>query len=361
VNLAQFARTIGLSASTVSRALNGYADVSAETRRRVEEAAAHVGYRASAAGRQLRTGRTEAIGFLLSPPRGASVNFFQLEMLAGIDEALRETPFHLVVYTAKSDQDEFDCLQRMVGQRMVEGVLLCRTRRSDERLIWLLREGFPFATVGRSQTAEAFAFVDIDHAASSRLACERLIGLGHRRIALLDCPASLMYSAHSRQGYEAAMRAAGLRCSRALAMHAEMNEAAGAAATRTLMAHRPRPTGLVCGDDALALGALRALAEDGFAAGRDVAVIGCGDNPLGSYASPPLTTFRANFRAAGQRATEMLLQRLGGAAADTLQEVWTPELVVRASDGGPPIPVDGAILPVSYPKSILAEDTNRPA
>lgn len=335
MNLAQFAKTIGLSASTVSRALNGYADVSAETRRRVEEAATHLGYRASAAGRQLRTGRTEAIGFLLSPPRGSSVNFFQLEMLAGIDEALRETPFHLVVYTAKSDQDEFDCLQHMVGQRLVEGVLLCRTRRSDERLIWLLAQGFPFATVGRSETTEPFAFVDIDHAASSRLACERLIALGHKRIALLNSPVTLMYSAYSRQGYEAAMRAAGLRCSRALVMHAEMNEAAGMAATRELMTRTPRPTALICGDDALAMGALRALAEDGLTAGRDLSVIGCGDNPLGSYANPPLTTFRANFRAAGRRATEMLLQRLGGAPADTLQEVWTPELVARASDGAP--------------------------
>ncbi len=341
MNLAQFAKTIGLSASTVSRALNGYSDVSAETRRRVEEAARHLGYRASAAGRQLRTGRAEAIGFLLSPPRGSSVNFFQLEMLAGIDEALRETEFHLVVNTAKSEQDEFACLRRMVEEHQVEAVLLCRTRRSDERLIWLLRRGFPFATVGRSETTEPFAYVDIDHAAFTRMACQRLIGLGHKRIALLNSPATLMYSAHARQGYEQTMLEAGLRRSRNLVVHAEMSESASMAATRELLSHPPRPTALICGDDALALGALRALEQDGLRAGHDIAVIGCGDNPLGSYANPPLTTFRAPFRAAGQRATEMLLGVLGGQDPAGLQEVWMPELVARASDAAGPPPGHG--------------------
>jgi LacI family transcriptional regulator len=328
MNLAQFASTIGLSASTVSRALNGYADVSAETRRRVEEAAERLGYRASAVGRRLRTGRAEAIGFLLAPPRGASVNFFQLEMLAGIDEALRATDYHLVVITAKSEQDEFDCLRRMVEQRQVEAVLLCRTRRTDERIIWLLRRHYPFAAVGRSETPEPFPFLDIDHAASARMACERLIGLGHRRIALVNTPAALMYSAHARQGYEQALLAAGLRRSRGFVVHAEMTEAAGQAAAHEVLARPAPPTALICGDDVLALGALRAVAE----ANGAVAVIGCGDIPMARYATPPLTTFRAPFRAAGQRVTELLMQSLAGKPAAELQEVWTPELVVRASD-----------------------------
>jgi len=341
MNLAQFANTIGLSASTVSRALNGYADVSAETRRRVEEAAERLGYRASAVGRRLRTGRAEAIGFLLAPPRGASVNFFQLEMLAGIDEALRASDYHLVVVTAKSEQDEFDCLRRMVEQRQVEAVLLCRTRRTDERIIWLLRRHYPFATIGRSETPEPFPFLDIDHAASARTACERLVGFGHQRIALINTPAALMYSAHARQGYEQALLAAGRRRSRALVLHAEMTEAAGQAAARALLARTPSPTALICGDDVLALGALRALEEAGMQAGRDVAVIGCGDIPMARYANPPLTTFRAPFRAAGQRVTEMLMQALAGRPAAELQEVWTPELVVRTSDGPSP-PRSGA-------------------
>jgi len=339
VNLSQFASTIGLSMSTVSRALNGYADVNAETRRRVEEAAERFGYRASAVGRRLRTGRAEAIGFLLAPPRGSFANFFALELLAGIDEALRATDFHLVVTTAKSEQDEFDCLRRMVEQRQVEAMLLCRTRRTDERLIWLLRQHYPFAAVGRSETPEPFASVDIDHAASARMACERLFGLGHRRVALINTPANLMFSAHARQGYEQALLAAGLRRSRALVVHAEMTEAAGHAAARALLARAAPPTALICGDDVQALGALRALADGGMLAGGDVAVIGCGDSPMAPYANPPLTTFRAPFRAAGQRVTEMLMQVLDGKPAAELQEVWTPDLVVRASDGSDPASV----------------------
>ena len=333
VNLVQFAKTIGLSPSTVSRALNGYTDVAEETRLRVKEAAERLGYRASAAGRRLRSGRPEAVGFLLGQPQGSFANFFHLELLAGIDAALRPTDYHLVVTIAKSEEDEFDSLRRMVEQGQVGAMLLCRTRRTDERIIWLMQHGFPFAAVGRSETPEPFPSLDIDHAASARIACERLIGFGHRRIALVNTPPRLMFSAHARQGYEQALAAAGLRRDRRMVVQASaMTEESGLAATRQVLASGASATALVCGDDVLALGALRALDEAGLQAGRDVAVIGCGDSPMARYASPPLTTFGAPFRAAGQRVTEMLLQAMAGTPAAELQEVWTPELVVRESD-----------------------------
>jgi len=349
LNLTQFARTIGLSASTVSRALNGYSDVNEETRERVKQAAERLGYRASAVGRRLRTGRAEAIGLVLAPPQGSFANFFHLELLAGIDEALRASEYHLVVTTAKSDQDELESLRRMVEHRQVEAMLLCRTRRSDERIIWLQQQGFPFAAVGRSETAAAFPSLDIDHAASARQACERLIGLGHRRIALINTPAALMFSAHARQGYEQALQAAGLRRSRALVAQAAMTEEAGHAATSALLALASPPTALICGDDVQALGALAALEQAGLRAGQDVAVIGCGDSPMARYANPPLTTFRAPFRAAGRRVTEMLFRAMGGTPGAELQEVWTPELVVRGSDGPVPRPRARAVGPDGPP------------
>jgi LacI family transcriptional regulator len=337
MNLTKFAEAIGLSISTVSRALNGYGDVNEDTRRRVKEAAERLGYRPNAAGRRLRTGRVEAIGFVLAAPERSFANFFQLELLAGIDEALRETAFHLIVMTARSAEDELASLQRLVEMRQVDGMLLCRTRRKDERMLYLHRRGIPFAAVGRSDGVPPFPSLDIDHGVIGREACARLIALGHRSIGLVNTPASFMFSGHARRGYEKALAHAGMRRQRDLIVEGDMTEEGGRDAARCLLALAAPPTAMICGNDEMALGALRAIEEAGLLAGRDVAVIGCDDSPLARYAEPKLTTFRAPFRAAGRRVTEMLMRSLEGTDAGVLQEVWAPELVARASDGPPPL------------------------
>jgi LacI family transcriptional regulator len=351
MNLTKFAEAIGLSISTVSRALNGYDDVNEETRRRVQEAAERLGYRPNAAGRRLRTGRVEAIGFVLAAPQRSFANFFQLELLAGIDEALRETAFHLIVMTARSAEDELSSLQRMIEMRQVDGVLLCRTRRKDERMLYLHRRGVPFAAVGRSDEVPPFPSLDIDHTLIGREACARLIALGHRKIGLVNTPAPLMFSARARRGYDDALAHAGLRQSPDLVVEGDITEEGGRDAARRLLALAAPPTALICGNDEMALGAMRAIEEAGLRAGHDVAVIGCDDSPLARYAEPKLTTFRAPFRAAGRRVTEMLMQSMDGIDVASLQEVWAPELVARASDGPPPSTVRRRT------KSALAEDS----
>ncbi len=318
MNLTQFAHAIGLSISTVSRALNGYDDVSEATRRRVQAEAERLGYRPNAAGRRLRTGRVEAIGFVLAAPQRSFANFFQLELLAGIDEALRDTAFHLIVMTARSPEDELG------------------TRRDDERMRYLQRRGVPFAAVGRSEGVEPFPSLDIDHGVTGREACARLIALGHRTIGLVNTPAAFMFSIHAQRGYEEALAHAGLPRISELVVEGDLTEEGGRDAARRLLALARPPTAIICGNDEMALGAMRAIEEAGLRAGHDVAVIGCDDSPLARYAEPKLTTFRAPFRAAGRRVTEMLMELMDGRAAGELQEVWSPELVARASDGPAP-------------------------
>jgi LacI family transcriptional regulator len=330
LNLTEFARALGLSISTVSRAMNGYADVSPATRARVAEAAERLGYVANAGGRLLRTGRVEAIGVVLSPPQSSFVNAFYLDILTGIDEALQVTPYHLLVTTARSPEDELRILRRLVEARRVDAILFGRTRRDDPRIAYLQAVGFPFATVGRSEAAAPFAHLDIDHVTVGREAAARLTALGHREVALLNTPAPLMYSHHCRLGFEAGLAAAGLAPAAVVAD--EQTEEGGYRAARTVLAGHSRPTGLVCGSDLMALGAMRALGEAGLAPGRDVAVIGCDDHPLARYATPPLTTFTVPLRAAGRRVAEILLAVMDGAPPAGLQEVWIPELVIRASD-----------------------------
>lgn len=333
MNLTEFAKKLGLSVSTVSRALNGYTDVSETTRRRIFEAAEQIGYVANPAARGLRKRSSGLIAFVLSYPQKQFASPFFLDMLVGIDERLRETEFQLVVTTAPSMEGELACFKRLVEKQRVDGLIFARTRKHDDRIEYLQSCGVPFVTHGRSETSEPFPYLDIDHTVVGRNGCGRFIGLGHTRIALLNTPSYLMYSHHRRAGYEAALKAAQMKVDKSLIVDEELTEEGGAAGARKLLSLKNPPTAILCGNDLVAMGAMRAISEAGLQPGSDVGVIGSDDNPYGKYLPVPLTTFHSPVVEVGRRLSDLLLLAIDGKPASELQELWIPELVIRASDG----------------------------
>jgi LacI family transcriptional regulator len=330
VTLRDLAARLSLSTSTVSRALNGYADVNEATRKRIEAAARRLDYVPSPIGRRLRTGRAEAIGVVLPRPGLHFVTAFFLDLLTGIDEALAPTPYDLVVTPARGS-DPLNSVQRMVEDGRVDAAIFGRTQVDDPRIAWLQDRGVPFVAMGRSIARRPFAFLDIDHEDSGRIAAARLAAAGHRRIALINTPAHLMYSRYCAAGFVAGLRAHGLEPDAALIATEDLTEEGGFRAM-SLLARRQQPTAVVCGNDMMAFGAMRALKAAGLRAGADVAVIGCDDHPMARSFDPPLTTFAAPVREAGRRIAAMVLQLFDGARPEALQEVWKPELIVRESD-----------------------------
>ena len=335
MNIRQLAKSLNLSVSTVSRALNGYSDVSEITRARVVSAAKKSGYTADPAARGLRKRSSGLIAFVLSPPQKNFANPFFLDLMVGIEERLRETDFHLVVVSAGSFEDEIERFKELVERHRVDGLIFARTRRIDPRISYLQSRGVPFTTHGRSETGSPAPFLDIDHEVVGNVGCARFIALGHRRIGLLNTPNELMYSHHRRRGYETALQFASLDLDPELIVEEDLTEEGGAAGVRRLLALSRPPTAILCGHDIVAMGAMRTLHESGRAPGRDVGIIGSDDNPFGPFMSPPLTTFTAPRVAAGRRLAELLVNAMDGIPAEELQEVWKPELVIRASDGQP--------------------------
>ena len=333
MNIRQLAKTLNLSVSTVSRALNGYADVSEKTRVRVASAAKEYGYTADPAARGLRTRSSGLVAFVLSPPQKNFANPFFLDLMMGVEDRLRETNFHLIVVSAKTFEDEIIRFTELVERQRVDGLIFARTRRVDARISYLQARGVPFATHGRTETGSPAPFLDIDHEVVGNVGCARFIALGHRRIGLLNTPNELMYSHHRRQGYEKALQFASIDLDPELIVEEDLTEEGGAAGVRRLLALSRPPTAILCGHDMVAMGAMRALQESGRTPGREVGIIGSDDNPFGPFMSPPLTTFTAPRVAAGRRLAELLLGAMEGVPASDLQEIWKPELVIRASDG----------------------------
>jgi LacI family transcriptional regulator len=340
INIVELARRLGLAVSTVSKALNNRGDVSDATKRRVVEAAEKFGFSADPAGRRLRMQASETIGFVLSPPQTHFAHPFFLDLLLGIDQRLEQTTYQLIIVAGRTPETELDSFRRLVEQQRVDAVMFGRTRCDDPRIRYLQERNVPFVALGRSDTGKPFPFVDIDRTVAGRNGTARFVGLGHRRIGLLSTPAYLMISRHLQEGYRAALKAAKLPFNADLVVETSADEEGGLNAARQLLATSNPPTAIMCGHDLIATGAMQAIVETGRRPGVDVAVIGCDNHPLGPYLNPPLTTFSAPTLEAGRRMAELLLALMDGRSPKELQEVWSPELILRSSHGAMAAAID---------------------
>jgi LacI family transcriptional regulator len=334
INIVELARHLGLAVSTVSKAINDRGDVGVETKRRVLEAAEKLGFSPDPAGRRLRMQSSETIGFVLSPPQTHFVHPFFLDLLMGIDQGLEPTPFQLIIVAGRTVETELESFRRLVERQRVDAVMFGRTRRDDPRIRYLQERNVPFVALGRSETGKPFPFVDIDRTVAGRNGTARFVGFGHRRIGLLNTPGYLTISHQLQEGYRAALKAAKLPYEADLVVETSPDEGGGLDGARRLLAMKDGPTAIMCGHDLIATGAMQAITETGRRPGTDVAVIGCDNHPLGPYLNPPLTTFSAPTLEAGRKMAELLLALLDGRSPKELQEVWSPELILRSSHGG---------------------------
>ncbi len=320
----------GLSVSTVSRALNGYADVNRQTRQKVEAAVEQLGYRASFAASSLRSRQTNTVTFMVSKPWTKFVDPFFLSLLDGVELALQAQSYALQIIMAREFDAEFDIIRNAVEGGRCDGLIFGRTRPRDERIEWLKDRGFPFVTVGRTNKAD-HDWVDVDHFKIGYQATERLIQLGHRRIAHLTTPLRYTYSNHALQGYRAALAAQGIEPDPDLEIECYLSRKTGGDAATELITRGIGATGMFCGNDMIALSAMDSLRQFGIRPGADMAIIGSDDVPVAAHVEPGLTTFRQDLDALGMRLGRMMVAKLKGDAGPH-QQLVDAELILRGTD-----------------------------
>jgi LacI family transcriptional regulator len=334
VGIVELARSLGLSTYTVSRALNGHGDVAAATRDRVVVAAQAIGYTPNALGRTLRRGRSDAVGFLLTPSPAGLVDSYFLPLLTGLDAVLSPAGYALLVAGAAPDEQEIETLHRLVEGRRVDAVILTRVRVDDPRAAYLRRQGFPFTMLGRDGDRPETPFVDADHRTSGRIATAWLTARGHRRIALINTPAQVNGSRQRLLGWQEVLAESGLAADPAWHRCGDYTAESGCRETRALLALSPRPTAILCGNDEMAFGAAGAVRAAGLSVGSDISIIGCDDIPIAVLANPPLTTFRTSLRPFGEILARQVLALLRGEMPPS--QLGVPELVERGSAGPAP-------------------------
>ena len=326
---------LGLAKGTVSRALNNYPDISDRTKRRVEREAKRLGYRPLSHAQAIKTGRVRALGLVIDTTEPDTYRPFLTDFLDGISRAASAEGWSLTIATALNAGGVIDAIGRLSEERKADGFILPRTRWSDARVRYLRESGTPFILYGRTNDPTDCAWFDISSEDAIRDAVLRLARFGHRRIAFLNFDSAYTTSRLRLQGFESGMAQAGLQIDRELMRDGITDEREGFATALDMLAADERPTAFVCAIDRAALGVYAAARERGLAIGSDVSVIGYDGVLEGALATPALTTFAVDLRAAGARLAELLIKRIRGADPTTLRVTAQARLVPGGSDGPP--------------------------
>lgn len=335
VTISDVSRELGLSKSTVSRALNHYPDIALGTRRRVEQTAQRMGYRPLAQAQAIRTGLTKSLGLVIQMADHDAQRPFLAEFLAGVSQGASAHGWTLTLAATDGPDHTEETFRSLIADRKVDGFILPRPMIDDPRIALLNEEDVPFVLFGRHEDPGS-AWFDILGEDAMSDAVDRLVALGHRRIAFINGGRQYTYAKLRQTGFLSGMARHGLSVDDPIMSQDAVTIQEGAEAGRVLLASKAPPTAIVCAVDMAALGVYQAAAEQGLRIGADLSVISYDGIPDATHAKPPLSTYAVDFTESGARLSQLLIRRIKGEPVQDLRETARASFLDRASVGTGP-------------------------
>ncbi|MFP5207320.1 MAG: LacI family DNA-binding transcriptional regulator [Acidobacteriota bacterium] len=332
VRLKDIANDLGVSLVTVSRALRDRPDIAKETRARILNRVKELNYRPNLTARSLVTGRSSLIGLVVPD----LIHPFFGEIAKGLSAALRAQGYCVIVASSESDPElERDEIDNMLAHNL-DGLVVASCQDSPEPLRGIARAGMRLVLVDRKFRGFPANFVGVNDYQVGELATEHLIEQGCKRIAHLRGPATSVGDSRC-EGYRETLRRRGLRMPESYTISCGSasdsdGETRGRRAMEAVLALKPRPDGLFCFNDTLAVGAMFRAFEAGLAIPGGLALVGCGDFHYSSKLQVPLTSIDQRAHEIGERAAKTIATLLGSQpSARPRVSILQPQLIVRAS------------------------------
>lgn len=329
---------LGLSITTVSRALAGNELIAQATRHRVAEAARDYGYVPNVAARMLVSGRSGFVGMVLPIRSPTIVDSYFGEFIMGLGEGLTERGQDLFLATAPLGQNELPVLKHVVESGRADGMVVTRIAEEDERVAYLLERGFPFIAHGRlRRTEEGYSWHDNDGGQAFADAFNLLYDLGHRHFGLVTISDAMTFRHLRETGLQGAIALRGDPSVRLdIARSARFDRGGLVHSINELLQAPNRPTAILCLFDELALTVMDEAARAGISIPRELSVIGFDNITAASYAHPGLTTFDASIRSSASEMAGMLMTIIEAKPREPLTRLVRPTFVARASHGPAP-------------------------
>lgn len=324
----------GVSYQTVSRVINDQTGVTNETRQRVKQVIAALGYRPSLAARSLPRRRSFIIGLII--PYDADYLFRDPHLLAqisGIDAEANARGYNVLLSTAGNSNSALEAYERFVRNQVADGALVIETAAGVTGGQLLAQQDYPYVGLGYSQATSCPYSVRTDDREGAMAATSHLLVKGHRRIGIINGPASgaVVATGERLLGYQQALSAAGIAYDPALMVYGDYTRPSGQTATEQLLALPQPPTAIFALNDRMAMGAVRAIHAAGLHVPEDVAVVGFDDIPTAADFSPALTTVRQPSKEVGQMAAQMLFSLIAGDPITQPEIVLPAKVIIRQS------------------------------
>lgn len=335
VTIADVARKAGVSKMTISRVLNNKAEISPETRAKIERVIRELGYRPSRVARGLAMSQTFILGLVVPDIS----NPFFAEIARGAEDVAWENGYNILLCnTEEIPLREKEVLQ-LLEQTQIDGLIICSARLPDDQLLPLIEKYRAVVMFNRPVPGQYAGLITMNDVEGAKQAVQHLLKAGRQHIGLLaDLPRPFGASRERVRGYSLALAEAGhpvnpqwqAICQPTQERVYDRNWQGGYLAARQLLLAHPEIDGLVCHNDLIAMGGMHACQELGRRVPQDVAIVGCDDILVARMVSPALTTLHVPKYDIGAMAVQMLLDRVQG-QVEQAEIIIEEKLIVRAS------------------------------
>lgn len=318
VTIKEVAALAGVSPSTVSRTCNDHPSISRQTKEKVRQAMAKLGYEPNFQASSLATQNSRTIGIILPPSEWeAYQNAFYLEVIRGISQYCNQKQYINTVITGRNEEEILQVIKNMARTGLAEGFIVLYSREQDPVLNYLYEEGILYVLIGKAyRNVNQTIYVDNDNVLAGRETAQYLLELGHDRIAYVSGDHSLLFNNDRKMGYMLALTERRIPFVPELCVEVPAEPEEQARTLDTLLGGEHRPTAVLVSDDILAMAVEKACIGLGLSIPGDVSIISFNNSLLSRLSSPPLTSVDVNSCQLGIEA-----------AAQMIGHVENPELV----------------------------------
>lgn len=332
VTIKDIARKLGISTSTVSRALKDHPDISVKTKKLVNELAGVLNYKPNAIALSLRSSKSKIIGLIIPE----IVHHFFSSVISGIDDITTAAGYNVMIFqTNESYEKEVRATQALLFSR-VDGVLVsvAKTSNTYQHFKDLHNDGIPVVFFDRTVESLFMESVLVDDYKGAFTATEHLISIGRTNLVHLAASSHLLIGRQRKQGFIDALKKHNIQFDESMIVQCDSHTEA-LECTKCLLQRDNKPNGIFAVNDTTAVGAMLTIKKAGLRIPEDIAIIGFGDGPIATYVEPPLTTIEQPGYQMGQRAAQILLNKLNNQdRLQPLKEILETKLIVRASTVG---------------------------
>ena len=311
MDIRTLSKKLGLSITTVSRALGGYSDVSDKTRKRIEKFAKKYNYSPNPNASRLASGKSKTVGFIV-PLYGLNANLLNqssfFEFIAGMNSKIHSEDIQFFMMFANNAEEEIKAYEKLIHVQKVDKIILHNLKTKDYRINILKKNKIKFVTWGRTKDLKNNSWVDLDNEGSVNLIMKYLIERNHKKIGYINIVENYNFAFQRQQGYIKSLKKNKIAFKKKYYLTVKTEEPEQSASLiKKMLKKNPEITALICSTEYSGVGAIKACKELGKEIGKDISIITFDGPVVETLTSPALTAVRHPRKEMGLKALDMLL------------------------------------------------------